>query len=57
MTIQEMLDVELNSSIWNKKSGHDILRVPGGWIYFDWDYQLEERRVPGTFVPEPKETS
>lgn len=48
MTLQEMLDMELNTKDTSNPIA-DVVRVPGGWIYAF--YGNEEQS--GTFVPEP----
>jgi len=51
MTLKEMIDMGLNEKArvsGQKDCGHDILRVPEGWIYFS-----EEYAGSGVFVPLP----
>ena len=55
MTIQEMLDMELNTEKWNSSISQNIVRVPNGWIYLPWDFKNDQSLGQGTFVPEPKE--
>lgn len=53
MTIQEMIKMPLDSAC--GESDCFIKRVPGGWIYYQWDFDLDSPKDSGTFVPEPKE--
>jgi len=55
MDNMQMIDMKLHTNEWVKEIGADIVRVPGGWIYYEWDYQVDDRKTPGTFVTEPKE--
>ena len=51
MLEKAMYELELNKSL----GGGEwyITRVPGGWIYYGWNYQTDSPTDVGTFVPEP----
>ena len=51
MTEKEMIDMPVNTT-----GGVDdvyIRRVPGGWIYYNWDYEKDCPVDVGTYVPLP----
>lgn len=43
--------MKLHESAWVEDVGKSVLRVPGGWIYGDWDTERDQPIEGGTFVP------
>jgi hypothetical protein len=43
-------DLKIHGRYFNKKLNKDILRVPSGWIYSDWDVE-KEILINSVFVP------
>ena len=52
MTTEELLKMRVGESIWDEDIQLDIVRVPGGWVYYIWDSNMDIRVAPGTYVPE-----
>tara|TARA_R110000782_G_scaffold260726_1_gene352052 strand:- start:2381 stop:2548 length:168 start_codon:yes stop_codon:yes gene_type:complete len=47
--MKTLYELELHEII-DLPSGLTIMRVPGGWIYDCWDYEVDKFKS-GTFVP------
>ena len=43
--------MKLHDSFWDSTISKSITRVPGGWLYGDWDTEREEPAEGATFVP------
>ncbi|MGK0464837.1 hypothetical protein [Clostridium sp.] len=41
--------LKLHERYWSSFSSKDILRVPGGWLYSDWD-QISDEPLNSVFV-------
>ncbi len=46
---KRMVALDIGESL--NEDNYRVLRVPGGWIYYPWDYTLRDIHLNGVFVP------
>ena len=55
MTEKELLELKVGETL--GETCREVLRVPGGWIFYNWDFSTEMPKDIGTFVPLPPASS
>lgn len=48
---KRLRDLEIGAHL--NEEDYRALRVPGGWIYYPWDYEIADIHLNGVFVPFP----
>lgn len=50
----DIFKMKINDTFWHSGINKSIIRVPGGWIYEDYDLEKDQRILGSVFVPEVK---
>ena len=51
VTKGDLYILKLHNTIFDESLCKTIIRVPGGYIYQDYDVDLDHHNMPGVFVP------